>query len=98
MPLNVNINNLTEMHGSKAVEVFREIADLGGYGAVGNGEGQISPQYAGGLDVQGALDPANTAISSAAKDRIAELAGVDRRNSDNFQTTSSASKQKKAQE
>lgn len=95
MPLNVNIQNLTEMHGDRATEVFREIADLGGYGAVGNGEGQISANYAGGLDVQGALDPGNTAISSQAKDRIAELAGVKRGDSDNFKTTSSADRQKK---
>ena len=92
MPLNVNLENLTKMHGEKAVEVFREIADIGGYGSVSGGDGQINPAYAGGLDVQGALDPANTAISSKAKDRIAELAGVDRKGSDDYKTTSSAHK------
>jgi hypothetical protein len=92
MPYNVNLENLTTIHGDKATEVFREIADLGGYGAVGNGEGQISASYQGGLDIQGALDPGNTAVTSAAKDRIAELAGVKRGDSDNYKTTSSAHK------
>ena len=76
--MNVNLENLTTRHGEKAAEVFREIADLGGFGAVGNGEGQISAAYAGGLDIAGVLNPANTALSSKAKDRIAELAGVKR--------------------
>ncbi len=78
MPLNVNLENLTTMHGDKADRVFREIADLGGFGSVGSGEGQISVAYAGGLDVAGVLNPANTAVSEKAKDRIAELAGVKR--------------------
>ena len=92
MPLNVNRENLTTLHGDKADAAFREIADLGGYGEVGGGQGQISIDYPGGLDVQGVLDPANTAISSKAKDRIAELAGVNRKNSDDYKTTSSAFK------
>lgn len=92
MPLNVNKDNLTEMHGAKAEEVFREICDLGGYGAVGVGQGCVQFDYPGGLDIQGAIDPGNTAITSKAKDRIAELAGVKRKDSDNFKTTSSADK------
>jgi hypothetical protein len=92
MPYNVNLENMTTKHGDKAAEVMREIADLGGYGEIGVGEGQISPSYAGGLDVAGALDPNNTAISSKNKDRIAELAGVKRKDSDDYKTTSSASK------
>ncbi len=96
MPLNVNIENLAAIHGKdKAESAFREIADIGGYGSVGVGEGQIAVNYRGGLDVQGALDPANTTISESAKERIAVLAGVKRQDSDNFQTTSSADKAKK---
>lgn len=79
MPLNVNLENLTTLHGDKAAEVFREIADLGGFGTVGNGEGQIPASYAGGLDVYGVLNPENTAVSDKAKARIAELSGVDRK-------------------
>lgn len=92
MPLNVNRENLTTMHGDKADDAFREIADLGGYGEVGTGQGQIAPDYPGGLDIRGALDPSNTAITNKAKDRIAELAGVTRTQGDDPKTTSSAHK------
>lgn len=99
MSVNANIDHLTKVHGSReaAIQAFKEIADKGGFGMVGTGEGQIHPEYAGGLDIQGVLDPANTAISSKAKDRIAELAGVDRKASDNFETTSSSSKMAKGE-
>lgn len=79
MPLNVNMTNLREMHGDNAENVFREIADLGGYGEVGVGQGLIDMNYAGGLGILGALKDENTAISNKAKDRIAALAGVDRK-------------------
>lgn len=91
MPLNVNLENLTTMHGDKAEHVFREIADLGGYGNIGSGTGEISAAYAGGLDVAGVLNPANTAVSETAKDRIAQLAGVKRPDAP-IETTSSANK------
>ena len=81
MALNVNMESLTKMYGSeaKALGVFREIADLGGYGDIGTGQGQVNPYYQGGLGILGALKEENTAISSRAKDRIAELAQVDRK-------------------
>lgn len=81
MALNVNMESLTKMYGSeeKALEVFREIADLGGYGDIGTAQGQVNPYYSGGLGLLGALREENTAITSAAKDRIAELAQVDRK-------------------
>ena len=60
------------MYGDKADEVFREVRDLGGYGDV-----EISNP--GGLGILGALRDDNTAISNKAKDRIAELAQVDRK-------------------
>lgn len=72
MPLNVNKENLTAMYGSKAEDVFREIADLGGHG-------DVDFNYAGGLGILGALSEENTAISNQAKARIAELAQVDRK-------------------
>lgn len=79
MALNVNKTNLTEMHGENAENVFREICDLGGYGDVGVGQGLIDFNYAGGLSVLSALREENTAISPKAKERIAHLAGVDRK-------------------
>lgn len=91
MTYNPNLENMTAKHGDRATEVLREIADLGGFGTVGNGPGQINPNYRGGLDVAGVLNDSNTAVSSRAKDRIAELCGVVR--DSEFKTTSSAEKQ-----
>jgi len=76
--MNVTVESLKKQHGDKAEQVFREIADKGGFGNVGTGEGSIDPSYAGGLDVAGVLADGNKAVSSHDKDRIAELAGVDR--------------------
>lgn len=76
--MNVTVESLRKQHGDNAEQVFREIADKGGYGAVGEGEGSIDLHYPGGLDIAGALADSNKAIPSATKDRIAELAGVDR--------------------
>lgn len=92
--MNANLEQLAKIHGKdKAESVFREIADLGGFGSVGNGEGSISPDYAGGLDVRGVLSSENTAVSEKAKNRIAELAGVDRKDAEpDAPTTSSAGK------
>jgi hypothetical protein len=75
---NVTIESLKKIHGDKAESVFREIADKGGFGAVGTGEGSINPNYEGGLDIAGVLADSNTALTSAQKDKIAELAGADR--------------------
>lgn len=96
--MNVTIDSLKKIHGDKAESVFREIADKGGFGNVGTSEGSIDPNYAGGLDVAGILADGNKAIPSATKDRIAELAGVDRDKAtaivDEGKTTSSADKMK----
>lgn len=90
--LNPTLENLTELHGdrTKALNAMREIADLGGFGTVGDGPGQIHPLYGGGLDVAGVLRDDNTAVSGAAKDRIAKLCGEKRK--EEFVTTSSAEK------
>lgn len=71
---NVTMEALRRKHGEKAESVFRELADLGGFGSVGESEGGIPLNYVGGLDIKGVLDPNNTAISEKAKARIAELA------------------------
>lgn len=73
--MNVTLESLREKHGDKAELVFREIADLGGYGYVPN-------TYAGGLDVFSALEPSNTVLDEKTKDRIAELSGVKRKDAD----------------
>lgn len=91
--LNANIENLTKMHGEKAMDAFREIADLGGFGTVGEAQGQIHPGYGGGLDIAGVLSDANTAVSEKAKERIAELCGEKRK--EDFPTKSSADKKQK---
>lgn len=96
--MNVTIESLKKQHGDNAENVFREIADKGGFGSVGTGEGSIDPSYVGGLDVAGVLADSNKAVSKGDKDRIAELAGVDRDKAtaivDGGQTTSSADKMK----
>ncbi len=92
--MNVNLENLTKMHGDKAVEVMREIADLGGFGSIGDGVGQINPLTAGGLDVHGVIFNQNPAISEKSKDRIAELSGISRKSADEYKGTSSAHKMK----
>lgn len=94
--LNPNLENLTELHGDreKALNAFREIADLGGFGTVGDGQGQIDPHYRGGLDVAGVLSDSNTAVSEPAKNRIAELCGEKR--IEEYKTSSSVNKKQSA--
>lgn len=87
--LNPNLDSLRKIHGDKAESVFREIADLGGFG-------NVDVNYAGGLDVAGVLNDSNTALSSREKDRIAELCGESRRES--FETNSSVVKMPKDKE
>jgi hypothetical protein len=92
---NVTEEKLRRQHGENAGRVFEQIADIGGFGKVGDGEGHISASYAGGLDVRGVLDPNNNALTDAQKSKIAELAGVkteDRARIDSGATTSSADK------
>ena len=90
--LNPNLKSLTELHGDadKALNAMREIADLGGFGTIGDGPGQIHPHFQGGLDVAGVLSDANTAVSESAKSRIAKLCGEKRK--EEFATTSSSDK------
>ena len=93
--MNANLQELAKRHGDKAGRVFEEIADLGGFGNVGNGEGKISSAYVGGLDVRGVLSSENTAVSEQAKDRIADLMGVKRGDAEpDAPTASSAGKMK----
>ena len=99
--MNANFESLMKVHGGdakKAEAAYREIADKGGFGPVGTAEGQIHLGYAGGLDLVGVLDANNTAISSKDKDRIAELAGVSRKDAENHVGESSAPKTKKSVE
>ena len=93
---NVTEKSMIEKYGpEKGHDAFREVADLGGFGTVGTGPGQINPAYQGGLDTAGVLAESNTAVSEKSKDRIAELTGVKRRSSEDVATTSSADKKQK---
>lgn len=73
--MNVTKESLEAKHGANAGNVFQEIAQLGGYG-------NVPANYSGGLDIFSALDPSNTVLSDATKDRIAELSGVKRKEAD----------------
>lgn len=75
--MNANYEALKEKHGhEEAVKRISEIRDIGGFG------GNIPHDYYGGFDVQSVLDPTNTAVNDKAKDRIAELSGVSRKDAD----------------
>ncbi len=76
---NVTIESLKKVHGDKAESVFREIADRGGFGSVPS-------DYPGGLDVRGVVDPANTAISESEKSKIADLAGMTKKDRDRIES------------
>lgn len=73
--MNVTVESLRAKHGANAESVFREIAGLGGYG-------DVPVTSSGGLDVFSALEPSNEVLSESAKDRIAELSGVKRKDAD----------------
>jgi hypothetical protein len=69
--MNVQFDALAKKHGkAEATEIMNEIRDLGGFG---NNNG------IGGLDLTGLLAESNDAIGNKQKARIAELAGVDRK-------------------
>lgn len=70
---NVTADKLRRIHGEKADEVFAEIAMLGGFGKVGTEQGGLDPNA--NLDIAGALDPANKAVSEGNKNKIRELIG-----------------------
>lgn len=54
-------------------ENFAKIAELGGFGKVGTGEGSLDPDS--NLDLTGVLDPDNKALTDAVKNQIKSLAG-----------------------
>lgn len=92
---NVTLDKLKKLHGDDAGRVFEQIADIGGFGKVGDAEGNIRPDYAGGLDIRGVVDPDNKALTDSQKNKIAELAGMDtgdRKRIESGATVSSADK------
>lgn len=71
--MNANHAEMVKKYGKEEADArFAEIQDLGGYG-------NSHSNYIGGLDIMGALAESNTAISDKDKARIAELAGVSRK-------------------
>jgi hypothetical protein len=74
---NVTLDKLKKIHGDKALDAFSEIALLGGFGQVTTDHlGGIDPNFEGGLDLVGVLDPDNKAVSDAKKNKIRELVGM----------------------
>lgn len=74
--MNANRESLEKIHGKdKAEAAFNEIRDLGGFG-------NVPFDYVGGLDVYSAVELGNTAIPEKDKDRIAKLAGINRKEAD----------------
>jgi hypothetical protein len=89
---NVTVESLEKQFKGEGERRYREIESLGGFGESGN-----SMPNPGGLDVRGVVDERNTAVSTSAKAKIAELAGMksdDRARIDSGATTSSADKMK----
>lgn len=64
--------NVTEK--KVGAERFAKIAELGGFGKVGDGESELGHDTT--LDLTGVLDPDNKALTDAKKNEIRELAGI----------------------
>lgn len=75
---NVTQAKLERKFPGEGYERFAQIAELGGFGAVGpeDAEGNISASFAGGLDLVGVLAESNKAVTDAKKSKIRELAGI----------------------
>jgi hypothetical protein len=64
--MNITGEKLKSKYHGNAGAVWDEICRLGGYG-------NVEMDHAGGLDIAGALNPDNKAISDKDKSRIQEL-------------------------
>jgi hypothetical protein len=72
---NVTVEKLEEKFKGEGESRFREIASIGGYGDV-HPSALDSKTLEGGLDILSALDDSNKALTQAKKDKIRELAGI----------------------
>lgn len=72
--MNANYADLEKKFPGEGLGRFAQIAALGGFGAVGPGEGDLDS--ATSLDLVGVLDPENKAVPNANKEKIKQLAGL----------------------
>lgn len=72
--MNATIDGLEKRFPGEGRVRFAKIAELGGYGSVGGGEGDLDPGAT--LDLVGCLDADNKTVSNAAKEKIKQLAGI----------------------
>lgn len=68
------IKSLEQKFPGEGESRFAQIAELGLYGRVGGGEGDLDPGAT--LDLVGCLDADNKTVSNAAKEKIKQLAGI----------------------
>lgn len=71
---NVTAKKLESKFKGEGAERFAKIAELGGFGKVGDGESDLDTES--NLDISGVLDPANDAVTPGDKNKIKELAGI----------------------
>lgn len=69
----VSVKSLETKFKGEGAERFAKIAELGGFGTVGTGEGGLDPGST--LDLTGVLDEENKGVKPEAKAKIRELAG-----------------------
>lgn len=71
---NVTLDKLEKKFPGEGMTRFKEIAKIGGFGEVSQDHtGGIDPNFAGGLDIKGAME--SSALTKPQKDKILELAG-----------------------
>lgn len=72
--MNVTADKLNRKFKGEGEDRFAKIAELGGFGKVGVGEGELDPES--NLDLTGVLDADNSAVSDGDKNQIRTLAGI----------------------
>jgi hypothetical protein len=73
---NATVEKLERKFPGEGVQRFRKILELGGWVTTSQNVTNRELDYPDGLDLVGALDPNNKAISAAHKDQIREVAGI----------------------
>lgn len=73
--MNVTADTLEKKFKGEGSHRFAQIAEIGGFGKVGSGEGGLDPET--NLDLTGVLDPDNGAVTDGDKNQIRKLAGLE---------------------
>lgn len=71
--MNVTVESLEKKFKGEGESRFAKIAELGGFGAIGEAQNEISADRS--LDLAGVLDPENKAVTEGNKTKIGELLG-----------------------